>query len=34
MLVDAVATANLLNFIGDALPSVRGKLIQEGIEHS
>lgn len=32
--VDAVATANLLNFIGDAIPSVREKLIQKGIELS
>jgi len=32
--VDAVATANLLNFIGDALPSARGRLIQDGIELS
>lgn len=30
--VDAVATANLLNFIGDSLPATRRKLIEYGIE--
>ena len=30
--VDAAATANLLNFISDAIPTARLKLLESGIE--
>jgi imidazole glycerol-phosphate synthase subunit HisF len=30
--VDAVATANLLNFIGDSLPIARKRLLEQGID--
>ena len=30
--IDAVATANLFNFVGSGLPSARQKLLDAGIE--
>ena len=29
---DAIATANLLNFIGDAIPDVRKELLKKGVD--